>query len=64
MTCTCDPTLDYGPNDRDCPTHGEEIRTWEAWARGEGRCPYCIGQPWRDFVAMCDCWQAEREAVT
>ena len=34
---------------------------WEAWSRGEGRCPYCVDQEWRDFVAMCDCFEVDRE---
>ena len=61
IPCECDPTLDYGPNNADCPRHGAEVRHWEAWARGERRCPYCEGEEWADFVAMCDCFQAERE---
>ena len=28
---------------------------WEAWERGEARCPYCIGLDMRDFEAICDC---------
>ena len=34
---------------------------WEAWSRGEGRCPYCVDMPWREFEAMCDCWEVDRE---
>ena len=59
--CTCDPALDYGPNDAGCPTHGGEVRQWEAWREGKARCPYCVGVEWEDFRAMCDCRQFERE---
>lgn len=32
-----------------------EEEHWEAWERGEMRCPYCVGADERDFEAMCDC---------
>lgn len=39
-----------------------EIETWEAWARGESRCPYCVDlTDVSDFAATCDCDQFERE---
>lgn len=28
---------------------------WEAWQRGEARCPYCKGLDPADFEATCDC---------
>lgn len=29
---------------------------WQAWERGESRCPYCIDvEDMREFEAMCDC---------
>lgn len=28
---------------------------WNAWERGESRCPYCINLDMRDFEATCDC---------
>ena len=34
---------------------------WEAWSRGGGRCPFCVDVSWGDFVAMCDCWEVDRE---
>lgn len=39
----------------------DEGALWRAWSRGEGRCPYCIGQEWEDFLTICDCDQIERE---
>lgn len=32
-----------------------EREIWQAWERGESRCPYCVGADMRDFEAMCDC---------
>jgi hypothetical protein len=32
-----------------------ETEQWQAWQRGEARCPYCIGLDDRDFAATCDC---------
>lgn len=32
-----------------------EKEHWEAWRRGEMRCPYCIGLDMRDFEFTCDC---------
>lgn len=61
VPCECDSTLDYGPNSEDCPRHGAEVRHWNEWQRGERRCPYCEGEAWGDFIAMCDCWRAEYE---
>ena len=61
--CACDPSLDYGPNNRDCPKHGAEVRRWESWSAGKTRCPYCVGLEMADFEAVCDCWQYERESA-
>lgn len=41
---------------------GEEAM-WDAWARGEARCPYCINMGWDEFQAMCDCSRAHFEAT-
>lgn len=60
-SCTCDPSLEYGPNNAHCPRHGAEVRHWDAWSRGETRCPYCVGLEDLDFATVCDCWQYERE---
>jgi hypothetical protein len=35
---------------------------WDAWARGEARCPLCLGMDEDEFQAMCDCSRAEFEA--
>lgn len=59
-TCSCDPAQD-SINDPACPTHGAEIRTWQAWEQNESRCPYCVGVEWDDFEAICDCWRFEYE---
>lgn len=32
-----------------------EREHWEAWRRGEMRCPMCIGLPMDEFDAVCDC---------
>jgi hypothetical protein len=40
----------------------DEELEWEAWWNGAGRCPYCVGIAWRDFEAICDCWERDREA--
>jgi hypothetical protein len=34
---------------------------WDSWTEGKGRCPICRDLPKRDFAAVCDCWQYERE---
>lgn len=60
MSCTCDPAQP-SINDPACPTHGAEVRAWQAWHRGEARCPYCIGLDDRDWLATCDCFMAENE---
>jgi hypothetical protein len=36
-----------------------EFLCWEAWRRGYGRCPYCVGLDDGDWLAICDCWYAE-----
>lgn len=28
---------------------------WEAWHRGEARCPYCAGLSMAEFANLCDC---------
>jgi len=34
----------------------DERDIWEAWGRGESRCPYCVDiTDMRDFEAACDC---------
>lgn len=32
-----------------------EKPAWDAWERGENRCPFCIGLAMEDFEAVCDC---------
>lgn len=36
-------------------TYASEQEHWEAWERGETRCPYCVGLDDQDFEAVCDC---------
>lgn len=31
---------------------------WEAWSRGEARCPYCVDCDAIEWWAICDCWMA------
>jgi hypothetical protein len=32
-----------------------ENEIWDAWSRGESRCPHCINMGDDEFEAMCDC---------
>lgn len=32
-----------------------EREHWEAWQRGEMRCPMCVGLDMDEFEAVCDC---------
>lgn len=53
---------------RSRPTYRSEKEHWEAWERGETRCPYCVGLDMRDFEATCDCsriwWETEGKPLT
>lgn len=31
---------------------------WQAWDAGTGLCPYCDGEPFEDWMAMCDCFMS------
>lgn len=50
------------PSEPDYDLHPEKP-IWEKWQREGGRCPYCVGVDDRDWLAMCDCWEAERVLI-
>lgn len=63
---TCDPRcLLAQPHEGKCATHYpmDVVIAWKAWERGYGRCPHCKGMPDEDWLAMCDCFMAERRML-
>jgi hypothetical protein len=38
-----------------------EVAIWQAWERGESRCPHCIGLCPADWRATCDCFMAPED---
>ena len=54
------------PHDGPCATHypNAEVIAWKPWERGYGRCPYCTGLDGGDWLAICDCFMAERQSLS
>jgi hypothetical protein len=56
------PRVGLVAEELDWSKHPEKT-IWDKWTTEGGRCPYCVGMPDQEWLAMCDCWEAERVLI-